>query len=89
MVKLTTEKILAAAEVLEEVSRIYDLNRPDICEWSAADLRNELRHLEEHIEQDKIAQEIIDSVVDAVMAGADVEAALKAVLPEYQITRNI
>lgn len=87
MVNLTREKILAAAEVLEEVSRIYELHRPDIGEWSACDLRRELTNLEERIAQDEIFQEIIDCVENMVMQGASVEEALRDTLSEYEISR--
>lgn len=84
---LTPERIRAAAQVLVEVSRIYEFSDPELGEWSASDLLNELPHIEGHLEHDSFVQEIVDHVCDAVMAGANVEDALRSVLGDFDLRR--
>lgn len=43
---LTPAEVLAAADVVEAMSRIYDVKTPSEGLWSAAQLRYEAQHLE-------------------------------------------
>lgn len=40
------QRMLAAADTVEEVSRVYDYMTPSAAEWSAARLRHEAQHVE-------------------------------------------
>lgn len=85
MVITDIQQVKDAADLLEELSRLYDLGSPKLVEWSADDLRAEIPHIQDHIDHGRIVQEITDSVRVSVMSGAMVEDAIKSVLAEYEI----
>lgn len=84
---LTPERIKAAAQVLVEVSRIYDFADPQLGEWSASDLLSELPHIEGHLEHGSYVQEVVDRVCDAVFAGSNVDDAIRSVLGDFDLRR--
>lgn len=85
---LTPERIKEAAQVLVEVSHLYEIADPQLGEWSARDLLNELPHIEGHLEHDVHVQEIVDRVGDAVIAGANVEDAIRSVMGDFELRRT-
>lgn len=87
MVKLTIEQVKQAADVLEEISRIYNYH-PQEGTWSAEELRYEIPHLEEHFQQAEIVQEISDAIADRVLCGDGLEIAVTTVLGGYAIRRT-
>lgn len=87
-VNLTTDDVIAAAEVLEKVSRIFEYSDPQLGEWSAADLRAEVKNIAAYIGQSVLRQEIARAVENKVIAGEQVGDAVRAVLVEYEIVQD-
>lgn len=87
-VNLTAAEVIAAAEVLEKVSRLYEYSDPSLGEWSAADLRAELQHISAHAHQFALRQEIAKAVEDKVIAGERVGDAVRIVLIDFEIRRE-
>lgn len=81
------QMVRQAADVLEELSRMYESVTPEIMEWSADDIRAELPHIQDHLDHGKIVQDIARSVMGMVSAGSLVENAVKSVLKDYEMRR--
>lgn len=91
MQKLTVESVRHAIATLEKVSELYNLD-PRLTEWSPADLRAELSHIELGLQEQEIRDEILSRVRDAfesaAIAGTDADQEILEVLKGYDITRN-
>lgn len=87
MTDLTIENVKLAADVLEEMSRVYEYADPRLGEWSSSDLRREIPHVEYYLGHQKLIDEIADRVADLVIGGSEVLQAVRRVLRDFELTR--
>lgn len=89
---LTAADVERAAEVLEQVSKLYEFAMPEFSEWSAQTLLGELPHIKAALESEELLDEIVNKLV-SVMFGGYNETSLadgfKEVLRGYEIDRPL
>lgn len=81
----TRGELEAAADVLEQLSAIYDME-PELCEWSAADIRNEMSSVENLSKQEVLWTRLAERVGDYLLTGLDIDEAVMKVFGERQFT---
>lgn len=88
--KITVGEVADAASVLERLSRIYDFGNPEYAEWSANDLKAEIKHIHEYEEQWLIRERIVELVSEkcGVQDGQYLREALLEILQRYEVTEN-
>lgn len=88
--KITVGEVADAASVLERLSKIYDFGNPEYAEWSASDLRTEIRHIEEYEAQWMVRERIAEMICDkcGVQDGDYLRDAVLEVLQEYEVSEN-
>lgn len=86
MVKISPRDVAHAADVIEEVSRMYEYVSPMDGSWSAEELRGELPHIEAKLAEENLLDEVTDKIMDVLglIGGAD---RIKDVLRGYEIDR--
>lgn len=81
----TRGELLAAAEVLEQLSAIYGLE-PEFGEWSAADIRNEIDAVGNLLTQENLWSRVAARIGDYLLDGKDIDDAVMEVFGERQFT---
>lgn len=88
MVTVTVDEVVAAAAVLEKMSKIYGIPEPHLGEWCASDLRGEITYVEDLEQQARIRRKIAVEVEEKIFAGLDVLDAVTTVLAGYEVAPN-
>lgn len=90
MHKLTIDAVRSAIQTLEQVSELYEYD-PKLTEWSPADLRVELTHIESELHDQSVREELADRIHNAfeaaAIAGTDAYKEILQIFKEYEICR--
>lgn len=81
----TRGELLAAVDVLEQLSAIYGLE-PEFGEWSAADIRNEIDAVGNLLTQENLWSRVAARIGDYLLDGKDIDDAVMEVFRERRFT---
>lgn len=81
----TKGELLAASEVLEQLSAIYGME-PEFGEWSAADIRNEIDAVLHLNNQEMLWSRVAARIGDYLLDGKGIDDAVMAVFAERRFS---
>jgi hypothetical protein len=88
MTEPLSTRMRIAADTLEDLAKHLEYTRPDFIVWSAKDLRNEAKHMEDEEKEADERETIINELAEALRE-AELEVSRGAFLPPIAVARSL